>query len=91
MKLRDLYDAARVMMEALGIRGSLSVKLDDQGSNHGWVGKPGGEDVEVVVTVRTLPPLGLCTITGVCTNSQAPAQKPDLTICRPWVARKPHI
>lgn len=54
MKLRDLDDAARMMMEALGIRGSLSVKLNDQGSNHGWVGKPGGADAEVIVTVRML-------------------------------------
>lgn len=61
MKLRELDDAARAMMEALGIKGSLSVKLDDEGSNHGWVGKPGGEDVEVVVTVRTLPPLSQTT------------------------------
>lgn len=55
MTLKELNTAARSMMESLGIKGSLSITYDGQGSHHGWVGKPGGEDVEIVMTVKTLP------------------------------------
>lgn len=51
-----LASQAEKMMMALGLKGSLEVSVENEKLTT-WVGKPGGEDVEVVVTVRTLPPI----------------------------------
>lgn len=50
-------DAAREMMKSLGLVGSFDVRYE--GSRHtGWVGRPGdGDDVAMVVTIETLPPI----------------------------------
>jgi hypothetical protein len=53
----DTSDAVRAMMEAMGINGSFDVRQDGSRST-GWVGKPGGDDYEVVVTIKPLSPMG---------------------------------
>jgi hypothetical protein len=53
----DTSDAVRSMMDAIGIKGSFDVRQEGNRSV-GWVGKPSGEDYEVVVTIKPLPPLG---------------------------------
>jgi len=52
----DASDAIQAAMKALGINGSYDVRLDGSRST-GWVGKPGGKDFEVVVTIKPLPPI----------------------------------
>ncbi len=51
----EASDAARRMMEDLGLVGSFDVRADGSRST-GWVGKPGeGDDVAVVITIEPLP------------------------------------
>ncbi len=51
-------DAASEMMKALGFVGRYDVRYEGSRST-GYVGKPSdGDDVEVVVTIRKLPPIG---------------------------------
>lgn len=52
----DASDAIRAAMQAMGINGSYDVRWDGSRST-GWVGKPTGEDYEVVVTIKPLPPM----------------------------------
>ncbi len=50
-------DAIQAAMKAMGINGSYDVRWDGSRST-GWVGKPTGDDFEVVVTIKPLPPRG---------------------------------
>lgn len=51
-------DAAIGMMKSLGFVGRYDVRYEGSRST-GYVGKPGeGDDVEVVITIRQLPPIG---------------------------------
>ena len=52
----DVSDAIQEAMKSLGFNGSYDVRFDGSRST-GWVGKPGGDDFEVVVAVNPLPPL----------------------------------
>lgn len=52
----NVSDAARQMMEALGLNGSFDVRWQG-GRSKGWVGKPGGEDVTLVIVIEPLPPV----------------------------------
>lgn len=47
-------DAARKMMAELGLVGRFDVRWEGSRST-GYIGEPGGNDVEVVVTIRPLP------------------------------------
>lgn len=52
----DASDAIQVAMKSMGINGSYDVRFNGSRST-GWVGKPSGEDFEVVVTIKPLPPI----------------------------------
>lgn len=54
----DISAAAQAMMKPLGFVGRYDARYEGSRST-GYVGMPGdGDDVEVVVTVRKLPPIG---------------------------------
>lgn len=54
----DVSDAAQALMKSLGLVGRYDARYEGSRST-GYVGKPGdGDDVEVIVTVRKLPPIG---------------------------------
>lgn len=56
--LHALADAAEMMMKNLRLNGQFTVSLGRGGGTQtGWVGEPGGDDVEIVVTVNLLPPI----------------------------------
>ena len=56
MTVVDVSDAITRAMTELGLAGSYDVHFEGSRSC-GWVGKPGGDDVELVVTVNLLPPI----------------------------------
>lgn len=56
MNITVASDAIQKAMKEAGINGSYDVRFDGCRST-GWVGKPTGEDFEVVVTIKPLPPL----------------------------------
>lgn len=56
MNVLDASDAIARAMKELGLNGSYDVRLKGWRST-GWVGKPGGDDVEVEVIIKPLPPL----------------------------------
>lgn len=49
----DITDRVTRMMDELRLAGSYDVVVDGQ-RNTGWVGKPGGADVEVSLTIKPL-------------------------------------
>ena len=49
----DISDVVRRMMDELEINGSFDVRADGSRST-GWVGKPSGNDFEVVVIIKPL-------------------------------------
>ena len=50
----DISDAVQAAMKSIDMAGRYDVRWDGSRST-GYVGKPTGEDYEVVVTVRKLP------------------------------------
>lgn len=52
----DASNAIQRAMKEMGANGSYDVHFEGSRST-GWVGKPGGQDYEVVVTIKPLPPL----------------------------------
>lgn len=54
MTIVDASDAIQRAMKDLGLNGSYDVRFEGSRAT-GWVGKPGGDDFEVVVTIKQLP------------------------------------
>ncbi len=50
----DLADAFRAAVEAIGYVGSVTVH-EGGSASHFWVGKPGGNDKEIVITITDYP------------------------------------
>lgn len=56
MSIIEASDAFQAAMKQAGINGSYDVRFDGCRST-GWVGKPSGDDFEVVITIKPLPPI----------------------------------
>jgi hypothetical protein len=54
MTITEASHAVQAAMKTMGIKGSYDVRFEGSRST-GWIGKPTGEDFEVVVTIKSLP------------------------------------
>lgn len=54
--ITQVSDAIQATLKELGINGSYDVRFN-QCRSTGWIGQPTGDDFEVVVTIKPLPPL----------------------------------